>query len=123
MTIDLLIPMEVPSQNVRERWHWSRQRREVKTWAKWFVFLRRNSDLDKATGKRLVKIHAFRRQRIKDEANLVGGCKGLVDGLVQAGLLVDDDRKNVTITYGQDVASKSPTRKPCTAIVIEDVPV
>lgn len=119
--IDLLIPAEVPSQNKRERWHWSKQRREVSGWTQWFMYAMRPGRLDVATGKRKVHIHAFRRQRCRDEANLIGGCKGLIDGLVRAGLLVDDDRAHATFTYAEDVASKSPTGKPCTRIQIEDV--
>ncbi len=118
--IDLLIPAEVPSQNKRERWHWSKQRREVSGWERWFAYAMRPGRLDVATGKRKVHIHAFRRQRCRDEANLIGGCKGLIDGLVRAGLLVDDDRAHATFTYAEDVASKSPTGKPCTKITIEE---
>ncbi len=119
--IDLLIPVEVPSMNKRERMHWAQQRREVATWERWFRHIQRPGGMDKATGKRLVKIHAYRRQRCHDEANLIGGCKGLIDGLVRAGLLVDDDRAHATFTYAEDVASKSPTKKPCTRILIEEV--
>jgi hypothetical protein len=118
--IDLLIPAETPSANTRERWHWSQQRREVTTWARWFAYAQRPAGLDKAKGKRLVKIHAFRRQRCRDEANFISGCKGLIDGLVRAGLLVDDSREWATFTYAEDVASKSPTKKPCTRVQIEE---
>jgi hypothetical protein len=118
--IDLLIPVEVPSQNKRERWHWSKQRREVSGWERWFAYTMRPGRLDVATGKRKVHINAFRRQRCRDEANLIGGCKGLIDGLVRAGLLVDDDRAHATFTYAEDVASNSPTKKPCTRVLIEE---
>ena len=118
--IDLLIPLETPSANTRERWHWSQQRREVTRWEKWFVYAQRPGGMDRAHGKRTVRIHAFRRRRCSDEANFVSGCKGLIDGLVRAGLLVDDDRAHATFTYAEDVASKSPTRKPCTRILIEE---
>lgn len=118
--IDLLIPLEVPSMNKRERMHWAQQRREVSGWTQWLMYAMRPGRLDVATGKRRVHIHAFRRQRCRDEANLIGGCKGLIDGLVRAGLLVDDDRAHATFTYAEDVASKSPTGKPCTRIQIEE---
>lgn len=118
--IRLLLPLEIPSQNTRERWHWARQRREVSAWAYWLKATMRPGTADLARGKRIVRIHAFRRQRTRDEANLIGGCKGLVDGLVRAGLLVDDSRQWASFTYAEDVASKSPTRKACTRIEIED---
>lgn len=118
--LDYLIPVEVPSMNKRERMHWAQQRREVSTWTRWLLYAQRPGGMDRATGKRLVHIHAFRRQRCRDEANLIGGCKGLIDGLVRAGLLVDDDRAHASFTYAEDVASKSPTRKPCTRITIQE---
>lgn len=118
--IDLLIPMETPSANVRERWFWPQQRREVSSWEKWFRYAQRPGGLDKATGKRLVHIHAFRKRRCSDEANFVSGCKGLIDGLVRAGLLVDDKRECAIFTYAEDVASKGPTGKPCTRILITE---
>jgi hypothetical protein len=120
--IDILIHKEVPSMNVRERMHWRAQRREVSTWEAMLRAASTPSLWQRMVGTRaVVHIHAFRRQRTRDEANLIGGCKGLIDGLVRAGLLVDDSREWATFTYVEDVASKSPTRKPCTRILIEDV--
>ena len=118
--IDLLIPLETPSANTRERWHWSQQRREVSRWEKWFIYAQRPGGMDRAHGKRTVRIHAFRRRRCSDEANFLSGCKGLIDGLVRAGLLVDDSRELATFAYAEDVASKSPTKKPCTRVQIEE---
>lgn len=117
MTV-LLLHKEVPSMNVRERMHWRAQRREVTAWELLIRAQRVPGTLPIATGKMAVHIHAYRRQRTRDEANLIGGCKGLIDGLVRAGLLVDDSRQWATFTYAEDVASKSPTRKPCTRIQI-----
>lgn len=114
--IALLLPKEVPSMNVRERMHWRAQRREVKAWE--LLARAAAAGQPRAGGKVLVHIHAFRRQRTRDEANLVGGCKGLIDGLVRAGLLVDDSREWASFTYAEDVASKSPTRQPCVRITI-----
>jgi hypothetical protein len=113
------IPREVPSQNVRERWHWSKQRREVKSWAG--AFLARMRPGDRATKPREVIIQAYRKRRISDFANLVGGCKGMVDGLVSAGLLVDDSTEWVRIQYFQDVAKNHPTGLPCTMITVIDM--
>ncbi len=120
--IDLLIHLETPSLNTRERWHWSRQRREVTAWTQQFTYAQRPGGMDRAIGKRLVVITSFRKQRCRDEANLIGGCKGMIDGLVRAGLLVDDSIKLATFTYAQDVASKSPTGQPCTRIIITETP-
>lgn len=120
--IDLLIPLEVPSQNTRDKWHWSKRSRETKAWERYIRAYIRPGDLDKATGKRLVTIRAYRRQRCRDAANLVGGCKGLIDALVRVGLLIDDDRAHAEFTYAEEVASKSPMKRASTKIEIEDLP-
>ena len=119
--IDLLIPKETPSANTRERWHWRQQRREVTEWEYWFNSTMRPV-IDRAKGPRLVTIHAFRTRRCSDEANFVSGCKGMIDGLVRAGLLVDDSRSWVKFTYIEQVASKSPTGRACTRVVITEDP-
>lgn len=116
------IRLQIPGQNQRERWHWAKQRREVKQWASAAGYLFYVLGVKEATGPRRVSITSYRRQRFHDDANLVGGCKGLIDGLVRAGLLVDDSRQWATFTYAQDLASASPLGKgvPCTLIEIED---
>lgn len=109
--------LQIPGQNKRERWHWASQRREVRAWQIQF-----NAFVNKpATTKRAVNIISYRRQRFHDEANLIGGCKGLIDGMVRAGLLVDDSQKWATFTYRQELASASPMGRgvPCTVIDIE----
>lgn len=121
--IEMLIPLEVPSQNVRERQHWSKQQRELKAWTRWFLYSKRPGGLDDATGKRCVAIIAYRTRRCSDQANLVGGCKGVIDALVRAKLLVDDSIEWMEASYTQDVASESPTKKPATRVVITEAPV
>lgn len=74
--------------------------------------------LPRATGHRSIHIIAYRLRRCADVANLIGGAKPCVDGLVDAGLLVDDRDSMATITYEQQVASKSPTGLPHTTIQI-----
>ena len=51
--------------------------------------------------RRHVAITSIRRRLITDDANLRGGAKGLVDALVHAGVIRDDDDKTVEITYEQ----------------------
>jgi hypothetical protein len=50
---------------------------------------------------RKVTIVAIRTRKIKDYANLVGGCKGLVDAMVYNGILADDSEEMCQITYLQ----------------------
>lgn len=119
----LISRLQIPGQNKRERWHWARQRREVSSWEIQFRVLAPPAALAPYTGKKLhVTITSYRRQRFHDEANLIGGCKGLVDGLVRAGVLVDDSTTWATFTYRQETLAHSPLRYllPCTVVEIED---
>lgn len=116
------IPLEVPSQNVTDRMHHMARHRLKQTWA-----LRIKGTVlalwkAKETRKMAVTIHSYRTRRITDHANLVGGCKMVIDAIRDAGLIVDDSDKWMVATYNQDVASKSPTGGPCTVINIEPWP-
>lgn len=116
------LPVQVIGQNRRERMHWAAQRREVSMWAARAGYAFLAQGLPPATGKRRVSITSYRKQRFRDEANMVGGCKGLIDGLVRAKVLVDDSTKWATFEYHQYLASKSPLGRgvPCTSIQIEE---
>lgn len=114
--IRIVSRLQIHGANKRERWHWAQQRREVSAWEiQARAFLR-----VKATTKQHVTITSFRRQRFHDEANLIGGCKGPIDGLVRAGLLVDDSTTWATFTYRQQTLAHSPLGylQPCTVIEI-----
>lgn len=121
------IPFQIPGQNKRERWHWAKQRREVKAATFLVSLMMAHHRIPKATGTRIVKITSYRRQRFADNANLVGGCKGLIDGMVAAGLLLDDKDKVARFEYAQAVLSQMPESvheeqhgKPCTVIEITE---
>lgn len=98
----LEIPKRIESQNVYNQWHWSKRagngrNSEKMSWY-WSIL--------SACGKRLRKpyfavyILSFRK-RLVDDGNLKGGCKPLVDAIVDAGLLKDDDVKSCKIHYYQ----------------------
>jgi hypothetical protein len=120
------IPYNVPSLNKTSRQHWRARMREVNLCANLARVLGR--EVSKATVRRLVTITSYRRQLCRDIQNLIGGCKSLNDGLVRAGLLVDDSDRWATFTYRQHVLSEMPPelarkygRRPVTVIEIEDV--
>lgn len=120
LIVDLIIPFEVPSQNVTERRHWSRRAKEKKS-VLWMLRGALPSGCRPHDGKkRVVEITAYRRRRIRDHANLVGGCKTLVDALVTVGLLVDDSEQWATFDYRQDVLSAYGFDRPMTIIRITD---
>lgn len=104
----LTIAKITESQNVRDRWHFMVRNRERQTWCQ-HLMVRRTVAMHVAPGEhRYVTITSFRPRLITDHANLVGGAKGLVDAIVKAQLLVDDNDKLATIDYRQFTASFSP---------------
>jgi hypothetical protein len=123
----IAIPYEVPSQNTRDGWHWSRCDKDTKAAERLIRFL--GNTVPRPTGRRLVEVIAYRKQRCADTANLIGGAKGLLDALVRAGLLKDDRDQLAAITYDQHPLSKLPDdhlkrfgRVPVTVITLTDQP-
>ena len=122
MTWTLTVPIEIPSQNQTNAWHWSKRHRHTKRCGYLLVKAGANA-VPKATGKRSCHILAFRTQRCRDISNLIGGAKGAVDALVRLGLLVDDDDAHVDMSYDQSTLSHSPTTgQVCTVITLADIP-
>jgi hypothetical protein len=104
--------------------HWHKRNRLKKQW-RWAILCETNTVPRPATGKRAVTILSYRKRRITDHANLVGGAKLVVDAIRDAGLIVDDSDKWMVAAYKQELASKSPypfDGKESTVISIEHFP-
>jgi Holliday junction resolvase RusA-like endonuclease len=110
---------EVPSQNVRERQHWSKAHRERKMLTNIIAAHRIVlPPMPAHQTKRQIRITAYRKRRIADDANFRGGCKGLLDAMKQAGLIVDDSDKHIQVEYVQMLASEHYLKRPVTSILI-----
>ena len=111
---------EVPSQNVTMRQHWAKTAKMNTRLLMTIKCMIKESHKVSADHpiKRRVKIIAYRKRFISDHSNLVGGCKGLIDAIKRAGLLVDDSDQWMRAEYWQSKASESPTGKPYTIITI-----
>lgn len=116
----LILPVEIPSQNVTDRQHWRQRHNFGKACALWLMALSLGG-IPKATGPRRLVITAYRKRRIADDANLRGGAKALVDAIVRAGLLLDDNDTLARIEYRQKLVSNSTTGKPETHLSFTDV--
>lgn len=101
------LPVEPPSQNravrsVYQKQHYYRRMRNE------YEFLvraaMRRLDIPEATGKRRIIVTRLmgKGKRAYDHSNLVGGCKGLIDACVRAGLLVDDSTAYFEGYYRQE---------------------
>jgi hypothetical protein len=103
------IPYQIPSQNAREAVHGLKRKAHMDRLLKMC-----KSVIPQQTPVPEVRacvIHANRRRLIRDEANLVGGAKALVDCLVLCGVLWDDSIDFARISYGQSqiVSSSEPS--------------
>jgi hypothetical protein len=113
-----LVGYEVPSQNVTMRRHHMAEHRDRIKLERWIRIL--SASAPKATSPRLLHILSIRKRLITDDANLRGGCKGLVDAIVAAGLLVDDKDSKAKIHYSQQTLAQAGVTKPTTVITVED---
>ena len=122
----LEIAQEIPSQNNTGKGRtWQARAAGIKKtrslWRLCTTVAMRHAGAARATGPRALHIIAYRTQRCADIANLIGGAKSVIDGMVDAGLLIDDRDSLARITYEQRVASKSPTKKPHTTIIVTEI--
>lgn len=118
MSHRLVIPQKIPSQNVRDRWHWRQRSRERDQWVASLraIILADRIKLPHHPQKIHLTITSIRRQRIKDDANLRGGAKGMVDALVTVGVLHDDSNAWCYIEYRQMTRVQAGVMRECTVI-------
>lgn len=120
-TTIVLAGYEVPSQNAREKAHWSAHRRERKALTWRVLAALAGVGCPHLGRKRHVAVIAMRRVRIRDSANLVGGCKALLDALVAAGVLRDDSDRWASIDYDQGLHRRAGFDQPTTVVRIYDL--
>jgi hypothetical protein len=122
----ITIPLEIPSQNVTSQGRDWRMRalQTKKRRTAWRIHAQAEmmrQRIPRATGQRALHVVAYRRRRCSDIANLIGGAKACVDGLVDAGLLTDDRDTAARITYEQRLASEHASKRPCAVLTITDL--
>lgn len=110
------IPYNIPSQNVTSRRHWTKDNAEKNRCASLISACMRNKF--EHQGKVAVSITSVRKKKISDKANLIGGAKYLIDGLVKARAIEDDSDAHVEIIYHQMVAKKG--EQPHTVIALSE---
>lgn len=113
----LRIDRPCPSQNEFAFAHWRKAKNSKDAWK----ILIRSADgfltIPKAQGKRKLTIERHAKG-ILDEQNLIGGAKGIIDNLVQLGLLVDDKPACLELGTPVQVRVKG---MPFTLLILEEV--
>lgn len=116
----LRIETATPSQNTRDHQHPMVRHKEKGAWWWWIRGARGFLDIPRATTRRRLTIERHARTVPQDEANVHGGCKGIVDDLVQLGLLVNDSPQWIEHTPPRHIRLNK-GEKPHTILILEDV--
>ena len=95
----ITLPIRVESRNKLDKMHWASKRRLRQSYC---LLVRNQMKINSITkaepkAKYVLGIVAFRRYRIRDYDNLVGGCKQLIDALHKEGFIWDDDTDYIGI--------------------------
>ena len=108
--LKLELPMKILSRNVLDRQHWAVKRKDKQIWA---VFIRNQMRLNKVRftedkEKHSIEIISLRSRKL-DYDNLVGGCKYLIDAMIQEKLIYDDAPDYLDIKISQEINKKHKT--------------
>lgn len=109
--ITLKIPEPSPSLNdLLGRCHWSSYQKARKYWSWLILEAKVNAKIATPTRyeKVTVTVHRYGKSRPLDEDNLYGGCKVILDGLKDVGLILDDSPSHVTLQVCQTVGEPPP---------------
>ena len=110
----MILPITIKSRNVLDRLHWAAKRRLKQEYA----LLIRNqmklkkhySDLIKNPTFFTLEIVSFRK-RYLDFDNLVGGCKQLIDAMIEEQFIWDDSPKYLDLRVTQHLNREKPLLK------------
>jgi hypothetical protein len=108
--VRLSIPLRTPTANQLSGYHWRKRHRMKRDW-QWLVVAAMGwAGVGKQRGRYDVTIERH-AARALDPDNAVGGCKVVLDGMVAAGLLVDDSLAYVaSLTVVQIASTKKEER-------------
>ena len=93
--------------NVNQRTHWSHRQRVTKAWREMTYLDARRAGLPHLERARIVATYRFHDRRRRDPANFFT-TKAIVDGLIDFGLLPDDDYRHL---IGPDLRIGEPVPK------------
>lgn len=103
MIHEITISKQVRSRNELDKMHWSTRHRETKDWEMLIRLEGFKGKVPKATTRMGITILSYRKARIKDDANLRGGCKPIIDALKRLGAIVEDSDEWIDDEYVQAV--------------------
>lgn len=93
------MPPGIKVMNANDRGHWAPRHRLTRTWRQTALVLARKAKLPRLEQACIIVEYYPPTRRTRDEANLAPTAKAIVDGLVEAGLLPDDNTAYLTGPY------------------------
>lgn len=93
----ITLPVAINTRNKLDQMHWGARHRLKKTYSLLVRNQMKLNKLPKAEPGSVYQINilTFRKYRIRDHDNLVGGCKQLLDAMSSEGFIWDDDTKYI----------------------------
>ena len=101
----IALPIKVESRNILDRQHWAEKRRNKKTYALLIRNQMRLRKIPKAKEEKHTLIITSYRKRRLDPDNLVGGCKQLIDALVDEEFIFDDSSEYIDLHVEQHISN------------------
>ena len=105
----ITLPIKVESRNKLDKQHWAVKRKSKQYYA---LFIRNQMRLKqiKVAEKKKYKlvILSYRKKKL-DFDNLVGGCKQLIDALVDEGFIFDDSPDYIDLNVAQYISKEYET--------------
>ena len=117
----LVLPLQIQSANKILRQHWAVRSRAKKEYALFVRNQMKTRGIVKAECKKYKLTIISYRKRLLDFDNLVLGCKGLIDAMIDENLIYDDSPDYIDVTYEQYTKKEHKHFKESTVIIRETI--
>jgi Holliday junction resolvase RusA-like endonuclease len=105
----MIIPITIKSRNVLDKLHWAKKSMLKKEYALLIRNqMRLNAIYEIATDRKYTVEIVSYRKKLLDWDNLVGGCKQLIDAMIDENFIWDDSPKYVDLKIRQKLNSDVP---------------
>tara|TARA_Y100001963_G_C6736636_1_gene426758 strand:- start:346 stop:699 length:354 start_codon:yes stop_codon:yes gene_type:complete len=98
----MILPITIKSRNVLDRLHWAKKSMLKKEYALLIRNQMRLNKTEQITKPKFLNLNIISiRKRLLDYDNLVGGCKQLIDAMIEENYIYDDSPKWLELNIQQ----------------------
>jgi len=98
----MILPITIKSRNALDRQHWAKKSVLKKEYALLIRNQMRLNNIEEVTEPKKLNLNIVStRKRLLDYDNLVGGCKQLIDALIEENYIYDDSPKWLELSVQQ----------------------